>query len=68
VKGGGGDVNSGICLEVAADSAILGRMTGKPEVNCCYLAFALITRIGGQKMPIAGTPASGTVDAYLVSA
>ncbi|MFZ1157906.1 MAG: hypothetical protein WAO10_09005, partial [Candidatus Sulfotelmatobacter sp.] len=34
---------------------------GKPEVNCCYPAFVLRTRIGGQKMPIAGTPASGSV-------
>jgi len=30
-------------------------------VKCCYQALALRTRIGGQKMPIAGTPASGSV-------
>jgi hypothetical protein len=27
----------------------LGWITGKPEVNCCYPAFALRTRINGQK-------------------
>ena len=41
--------------------AALPRDDGKPEVNCCYPAFVLRTRIGRQKMPIAGTPASGSV-------